>query len=366
MKLEHGALLVVILFGATVVGMGYMVTRTHDRRTTAAERLAHQGESRKLEPLWAAPDFDLPDQRGGRVSKASLQGRPWVVNFIFTTCKSVCPLLTAKMVQLQRRLTEANVHFVSVSVDPAHDDVMTLGAYAQKWAPAEKRWSLLATRPDSLAAVLEGFKVTAEAADSGVDPIVHSSIFVLVDAAGVVRGVYDSEHREEFLALARDAALLAKAGAPPAPPRARTGEELWAQLSCAPCHDSPSLAPPLGGLFGKKVELDNGLVVEADEGYLLESILVPDAKRVRGYPLRMPTYDGVIESADLVTLLAYVKGLKETGPRVAPQTAVDPVCGMEVMIDPQALSAEADGGSSGSSRVFFCSESCRDQYLGHR
>ncbi len=336
--------------------MGYMVTRTHERQLQA-DQLAHQAGQRKLEPLWSAPDFDLPDQRGGRVTKASLAGRPWVVNFIFTTCKSVCPLLTAKMVQLQRRLPEANVQFVSISVDPEHDDPMTLGAYAQKWAPDEKRWSLLATRPDSLERVLDGFKVSAEASDAGPDPIVHSSIFVLVDGRGDVRGVYDSEHREEFLGLARDAATLARAAPAQAPAKPRTGEELYTQLSCAPCHDSPSLAPPLGGLFGKKVELDNGLLVDADEGYLLESILIPDAKRARGYPLRMPTYDGVIESADLLTLLAYVKGLKEAGPRVTPQTAVDPVCGMEVMVTADALHADADGG-----RVYFCSQTCRSTF----
>jgi len=357
MKLEHAALGVVVLFGASVVGVGFLVTRTHDRHRQA-DALAHQAGQRKLEPLWAAPDFDLPDQRGGRISTSSLAGRPWVVNFIFTTCKSVCPLLTAKMVQLQRRLPDARIEFVSISVDPDHDDPMTLGAYAQQWAPAEKRWSLLATKPDSLARVLAGFKVTAEASDAGPDPIVHSSIFVLVDAQGQVRGVYDSEHREEFLALAKDAAGLAKA-APAAPPaKARTGEELYAALSCAPCHDNPALAPPLGGLFGRKIELDNGLLVDADEGYLLESILIPDAKRVRGYPLRMPTYDGVIESADLVTLLGYVKGLKETAPRVTPETAEDPICHMQVTVTPDALHADTDGG-----RVYFCSESCRAQYL---
>ena len=358
MKLEHGALALVLLFGASVLGVGFLVTRTHGRQVEAAQ-LAHQGGKRTLEPLWPAPDFDLPDQRGGRVSKASLIGRPWVANFIFTTCRSVCPLLTAKMVQLQKKLPDADLQFVSISVDPGHDDPMTLGAYAQRWAPAEKRWSLLATTPHSLEAVLAGFKVSAEESDaSELDPIIHSSVFVLVDGRGDVRGVYDSEHREEFLGLVRDAAALARAP-PPRPSAPRTGEQLYADLSCHSCHDDPKLAPPLGGLTGSKVELDNGLVITADEGYLLESILIPDAKRVRGWPLRMPTYDGVIESVDLVTLLAYVKALP-SGPRTAaPQTAEDPVCHMQVQVTPDALSAEGDAG-----RVYFCSESCRARFLG--
>lgn len=362
MKLEHVALLVVILFGASVLGLGFLVTRTHDRQVQADE-LAHQAGKRKLDALWSAPDFELPDHRGGRVSKASLAGRPWVVNFIFTSCKSVCPLLTAKMVQLQRKLPDAKAEFVSISVDPDNDDPMKLGAYAQAWAPQEQRWSLLATTHTELDRVLDGFKVTAERTDAGIDPIVHTSVFILVDAKGDVRGVYDSEHREEFQALVRDAAALAAAPPPGSvPQKARTGEELYAQLSCGSCHDNPALAPPLGGLFGRKVELDNGLLVDADEGYLLESILIPDAKRVRGYPLRMPTYDGVVDSTELVSLLAYVKKLQAAGEKAsAPQTATDPICGMDVMVTPDAISAPApDGG-----RVYFCSESCRKTFTSH-
>jgi protein SCO1/2 len=355
-KFETAALIVVLLFGASVLGMGFLVTRTHARQTEA-EKLTHQGASRKLEPLWPAPEFDFPDQRGARVSKSSLVGMPWVANFIFTSCKSVCPLLTAKMVQLQRKLPEARVAFVSFSVDPEHDDPMTLAAYAQGWAPKEARWSLLATTLPTLEALLDGFKVSAEKSDGGIDPIVHSSVFMLVDAQGNVRGVYDSEHREEFQGLVRDAAALAGAG--PRPPSGpRSGAELYAQLSCGACHDRAALAPPLGGLLGRKRELDTGLLVDADEGYVLESILLPDAKRLRGYPLKMPTYDGVIDSAELVTLLAYVKSMPEAASAPPPQTAEDPVCHMQVMVTAETPSADApDGG-----KVYFCSESCRQQH----
>jgi protein SCO1/2 len=356
MKLEHGALIVVLLFGATVLGLGFLVTGKHGREVEA-EALAHQGAQRSVDAMWSAPDFDFADQRGGRVTKASLAGRPWVVNFIFTTCRSVCPLLTAKMVQLQRKLPDANVQFVSISVDPAHDDPMTLAAYAQRWAPAEKRWSLLATTPDGLTRVLAGFKVMAEASDAGVDPIVHSSVFVLVDGRGAVRGVYDSELRDQFQALVRDAAELASAK--PAAAQHRTGPELYAQLSCAACHDNPAFAPALGGLAGRKVELDNALLVDADDGYLLESILLPDAKRVRGYPLRMPSYDGVIDSAELLTLLQYVKAMPEKGAAAAaPKTAEDPVCHMQVTVVDDTPHAEVGGNTA-----YFCSDSCRTAFL---
>jgi protein SCO1/2 len=353
MKLQAATFAVVFAFGMSVVGMGFMVTRTHAKQT-AAEQQAHQPK-RDLRPLWPAPDFELPDQRGSRLSKASLKGRPWVANFIFTTCRSVCPLLTAKMVQLQRKLPEAKVAFVSFSVDPEHDDPMTLAAYAQRWAPDETRWSLLSTTDATLKALLEGFKVAASKSDAGIDPIVHSSIFVLVDANGDVRGAYDSEHREEFQALVHDTALFS--GATVAAQPARAGPELYAQLSCGACHDNAALAPQLGGLYGKRVELETGLLIDVDDGYLLESILAPDNKRVRGYPLRMPTYDGLVESQELTTLLQYVKGLPEAKAVAAPKTAEDPVCHMQVVV------AE-DSPHAGD--VYFCSQRCRDEYARHR
>ena len=71
--------------------------------------------------LWAAPEFSLVDQEGAPTSKASLRGRVWIANFIFTRCTSVCPTLTARMRALQRKLPNPELRFVSFSVDPEHD-----------------------------------------------------------------------------------------------------------------------------------------------------------------------------------------------------------------------------------------------------
>lgn len=356
MKLQHGVLAFVVLFLGSVIFMGVLINRGPSKPRKAE---AYAEQSKRLEALFEAPDFEYGDQRGAHVTKQSLLGRPWVANFIFTTCKSVCPLLTAKMVQLQRKMPDAPIAFVSFSVDPEHDTPMLLAAYAQQWAPEEKRWSLLATDA-TLNQTLAAFRVTAEANDSGqgLDPILHSSVFVLVDAKGTVRGVYDSEHREEFQALVRDARTLA--GTTTAPPRQqRTGEALYTQLSCAACHENPSLAPPLGGLIGRQRGFDNGLMVTADEGYLIESIVAPDMKRVAGYPLKMPTYDGVLEGDELATLLTYLKTLPEKPELPPAQTAVDPVCGMQVLVG--ADTPVADGPDGG--RFYFCSASCRDQFV---
>lgn len=344
----------VVAFTASAIILG-VAARLKPPPASAAESFAEHPH--ELAPLWAAPPFSFPNQRGVTVSPATLSGQPYVANFIFTTCRTVCPLLTAKMVQVQRQLPDAPLRFVSFSVDPEHDTPAALAAYAQRWNPTEARWELLSTEANTLPALAAGFHVTASknADSAALDPIMHSSVFVLVDAQGLVRGVYDSEHREDFQALVRDARTLAHDGAP-APRAERSGDELYHQLSCAGCHENNALAPSLHGLKGRQRELEASNLVVADHAYVVESILAPDSKRVRGFPLRMPTYDGLLTPAELDALADYVLSLPEEGAnaRADVGTAIDPICGMSVRMTPDALKLEADGGT-----VYFCSAHCR-------
>jgi cytochrome c oxidase subunit 2 len=71
--------------------------------------------------------------------------------------------------------------------------------------------------------------------------------------------------------------------------------------------------PALIGLFGSQVKLADGATVVADEAYLRESILNPQAKLVAGYQPLMPTFQGLVTEEQLLQLIAYVKSLSGTG-----------------------------------------------------
>lgn len=323
-----------------------------------AEALAHV-EKKKLEPLFPVPAFSYLDQHRAPVTNTSLVGKVWVANFIFTTCRTICPMLTARMVQLQRALPGVDVRFVSFSVDPANDTPAVLTAYAKKWAPDEPRWTLLATDAETLPATAAGFHVTAEKNKPGeLDPIIHSSVFVLVDRAGMVRGVYDSEHREDLKALVNAVRTLAGAQTPVPQQGAPSGLELYHSESCATCHEAPELAPPLFGRAGSRVAFDNGITAAFDAEYVKESLLAPDAKRAKGYPLHMPGYDHLSAEA-LLVLTKYVLEAPATAPVATAEVPVevDPVCHMKVRATPDALSTEHDGH-----RFFFCSKSCLSRF----
>jgi cytochrome c oxidase subunit 2 len=89
------------------------------------------------------------------------------------------------------------------------------------------------------------------------------------------------------------------------------GANLFRQLGCSGCHTPGSAvrAPPLEGLYGRRVPLQSGEVVTADEKYIRDSILLPRSQIVAGYEPVMPSYSGGVTEEDLVRLVAYIKSL---------------------------------------------------------
>lgn len=350
-------LLVLGVSALLTVGLLVGVRLAGPPKAARAEAFTERSVKQPLEPLWPAPDFAFVDERGGTVTRQALAGKVWVANFVFTQCRSICPLLTSKMVQLMRRLPGVDARFVSFSVDPANDTPAVLAAYRQKWAADEPRWALLATTAQTLPPLVAGFHVTAAPGKPGdVDPITHSGVFVLVDKQGVVRGAFDSEHAADFQALERAVRTLAgEAGQPVQEPS--DAVSLYHALSCASCHESDALAPKLEGLAGHKREQDTGLLATFDEAYVRESILSPDAKRVRGYPLHMPSYDGLVSPAALSALTAWLLRPGAAPDAGSAEVALDPVCHMQVRVTADALHSEADGGP-----VYFCSAHCKARF----
>ena len=158
-----------------------------------------------LATYWEAPPFVLVDQAGDTLHSDDLLGRSWVASFIFTHCAGVCPLITSRMAQLRdslhaRSWLGRDVRLVSFTVDPARDTPAVLRAYAQRFggSPPEAWAFLTGSPPEAVRALIqEGFRLTAVAPNTAADApstdeyqVNHSPRVVLVDARGVVRGIY--------------------------------------------------------------------------------------------------------------------------------------------------------------------------------
>ena len=92
---------------------------------------------------------------------------------------------------------------------------------------------------------------------------------------------------------------------------AANGQSMFLQLGCNTCHrfDTQGRGPDLVGLFGNKVQLEDGRTIAADENYIRESILNPSAKLVSGFKPLMPVFQGLVSEEQLTALVAYVKSL---------------------------------------------------------
>lgn len=123
-----------------------------------------------------------------------------------------------------------------------------------------------------------------------------------------MRAVMIVMEEKEYARWAAQAAV--PAGAKPIPER---GKELVEKSGCLACHTidgARKIGPTFKGVYGHKVELADGKTLTADDNYIRESILEPNAGVVKGFQPVMPTYKGQISDDDITAIIAYIKTLK--------------------------------------------------------
>lgn len=166
-----------------------------------------------LPVLSAVPPFALTDHTGGIYRAADLRGTPWVASFIFTRCPTICPALSSRMAEVQRRTEGTPVRLVSFSVDPDFDTPAVLSEYAKRF-DAGRRWTFLTGDFGVMRSAIEdGLKISMGRAQAGpvvdASQVFHGTHLVLVDAEGRIRGYYDVKEDAGLDALLRDARSLA-------------------------------------------------------------------------------------------------------------------------------------------------------------
>lgn len=164
-----------------------------------------QTQLESLPVLSQITDFELTAATGQPFRAEQMAGKVWVVDFIFTSCAGICPVMTGKMAELQRQFDgEDRVEFVSISVDPKTDTPEVLADYAKRYGADPARWHFLTGDIDYIHPLAtQTFKV-----GSIDDPLIHSPRFILVDATGAIRGYYIGTDKEDVARLAGDIAEL--------------------------------------------------------------------------------------------------------------------------------------------------------------
>ncbi|MCK9401926.1 MAG: SCO family protein [Chitinophagaceae bacterium] len=170
--------------------------------------------------IWhTTANIRLQNQLGNAVSLYDKPGKIIVADFFFTSCRSICPRLTANMAKLQesflrggnirKKVDSSIVQFISFTVDPEHDSVSVLKDYADRFHVNHDNWWMLTGSRDSIYKfAFEELKVDKFSEEPISPDFVHTSRFVLIDKAYKVRGYYNGLDSVSIAKLARDIGLL--------------------------------------------------------------------------------------------------------------------------------------------------------------
>jgi protein SCO1/2 len=155
-------------------------------------------------------DFTLVNHLGDTVTQADVQDQILVVDFFFTRCATICPLMTKNMQRIHDRLpVDAPVQLMSHSVTPVADSVSVLNAYAEKHGADPSKWWFLTGPKDHIYELArKSYFACLDEGDGGFQDFVHTENVVLVDDKGRLRGFYDGTSTEDISQLFSDLSFL--------------------------------------------------------------------------------------------------------------------------------------------------------------
>jgi protein SCO1/2 len=155
-------------------------------------------------------DFTLINQLGDTVSLSDVEGSILIVDFFFTRCATICPLLTSNLKLIHDRLPDG-VRILSHSVTPIADSVSVISSYADKYGANPSLWWFLTGRKDEIYKLArKSYFACLDEGDGGYQDFVHTENVVLVDTQGRLRGFYDGTKEEDISQLYQDLRSLMK------------------------------------------------------------------------------------------------------------------------------------------------------------
>tara|TARA_B110000196_G_scaffold292434_1_gene280043 strand:+ start:807 stop:1484 length:678 start_codon:yes stop_codon:yes gene_type:complete len=155
-------------------------------------------------------DFSLINQNGENISEKNYQNKIYIADFFFTTCPTICPIMTDNMVYLQKKLLKnKNILLVSFSVTPEVDNVEVLKNYAIEKGVLDSKWNLLTGNKKKIYELArKSYLVAKNDGDGGKYDMIHTENFVLIDKEKRIRGFYDGTNNEEMNKLLSDIQIL--------------------------------------------------------------------------------------------------------------------------------------------------------------
>ena len=155
-------------------------------------------------------DFELVNQNGDTITHKTYSDKIYIADFFFTTCPTICPVMTANMADIQEVIkTDPEVMLLSHSVTPDIDSVPQLKKYALEKGVIDSKWNLVTgSKKEIYELARKSYLAVLTDGDGGPYDMIHTENFILVDKERRIRGFYDGTSKDEIDQLLSDLEVL--------------------------------------------------------------------------------------------------------------------------------------------------------------
>lgn len=155
-------------------------------------------------------NFELINQNGEKITQKNYKDKIYVADFFFTTCPSICPIMTKNMAEIQQAiLDDDDVLLLSHSVTPVIDSVPQLKKYALEKGVIDRKWNLVTGDKKQIYELArKSYLAVKNDGDGGPYDMIHTENFILVDKERRIRGFYDGTDPKEIAKLLEDLEIL--------------------------------------------------------------------------------------------------------------------------------------------------------------
>ena len=185
-----GISLVILIFG--IYAVPKIVSRIKGDEVVKGDRLDNvnaNGESAKLVLIGPAPKFELTDQDNKKISNADYAGKVYIVEFFFSTCPTICPIMNRNLIDIQNKFFgNPNFGIASISINPEFDTAKVLKDHAELLGVKSSNWHFLTGDKKYIYEIAnKGFNIYAGENSKVNGGFEHSGLFALIDKKGTIR-----------------------------------------------------------------------------------------------------------------------------------------------------------------------------------
>lgn len=150
-------------------------------------------ESDELFEVMQVPSFELTDQDGNTVTDKDMLGKVYVVEFFFTNCPTICPVMNENLIEVEADVNNPDLGIISITIDPKRDTPEVLKEYKDSHGITNPNWHFVTGDRDYILALSKQFNIYMDENDDAIEGLDHSGRMAVIDKNGKIRSRYSDQ-----------------------------------------------------------------------------------------------------------------------------------------------------------------------------